>query len=77
MATLERRIEKLEAVLLTVRLDHMTDDELAAHIETLPRGSGKRLEAFVALILRRPSAYPVVESDPAYDENWLDFDAEP
>lgn len=36
MATLERRIEKLEAVLLTVRLDHLSDAELRTYAHTPP-----------------------------------------
>ncbi len=77
MASLEARIAALESVLLAVKLDNLSDAELEAHIATLPRGSAKRLEATIALIMRRRSMYPVTEVDPAYTEGWLDDDQEP
>ncbi len=77
MASLEARIAALESVLLAVKLDNLSDAELEAHIATLPHGSAKRLEATIALIMRRRSAFPVVADDPAYVEGWLDDDQEP
>ncbi len=77
MRNLEARIAALESVLLAVRLDNLSDEQLPAHIDSLPRGSAKRLEAVIALILRHPSAYPMAVNDPIYDPDWADDDPEP
>ena len=77
MASLEARIAALESVLLAVKLDNLSDAELEAYTQTLPRGTPKRLEAVIALVMRRRSMYPVTEVDPAYSEGWLDDDQEP
>lgn len=68
MQNLEHRVAKLEADLLKVRFDELTDDELRAHAATLPFKSPKQYEAIIALILRHPSTLPIVYDDPAYAE---------
>ena len=68
MQNLEHRVAKLEADLLKVRFDELSDDELRAHAATLPFKSHKQYEAIIALILRHPSTLPIVYDDPAHAE---------
>ncbi len=77
MATLERRIEKLEAVLLTVRLDHLSDAELRTYAHTLPFKSPRYIEVVLALIMRRRSTLPMYAVDPINDPSWSDDDPAP
>ena len=68
MLNLESRVAKLEAVLSKVTLSELTDDQLRAHIETLPSRSPAMYEAVIALVLRHPSTLPIIHDDPAYAE---------
>jgi len=68
MSNLNHRVAKLEAELLKVRFDDMSDDELRAHADTFPFKSPKQYEAIIALILRHGSAFPIIHDDPAYAE---------
>lgn len=68
MTSLEHRVAKLEAELLKVRFEELTDDQLRAHAATLPEGSPAMYEAVIALILRHPSTLPIIHDDPAYAE---------
>lgn len=68
MLNLESRVSKLEAVLSKVTLSELTDDQLRAHIDTLPSGSRAMYEAVIALVLRHPSTLPIIHDDPAYAE---------
>jgi len=61
---LESRLAKLEAVEFRVNLDELTDAELNAHADTLPFGSSAMYAAIIALVLRHPSAFPVMKSVP-------------
>lgn len=64
MSTLDHRVAKLEAELLKVRFDAMSDDELRAYAATFPFKSPKQYEAIIALINRHGSAFPIVHDDP-------------
>ena len=68
MRCLENRVAKLEAVLLKVHFEDLSDDELRAHAATFPFKSPKQYEAIIALILRHGSKLPIIHDDPAYDE---------
>lgn len=75
MTTLENRVAALEAELLKVRFDDLSDDELRAYAYAQPFKSPKQYEALISLILRHPSASPVVHDDPAHknindDPDW-------
>jgi hypothetical protein len=59
MATLESRLEKLEAALQVSDLANMTDAELDAYAGTLPFQSGAQVAAIITLLGRHPSAFPV------------------
>jgi hypothetical protein len=50
-----------------VDLKAMTDDELLAHAGKFPMFSSEMYAAIVTLVLRRPSAFPVVYDDPDYE----------
>ena len=62
----ENRVARLEGAQSKANLKSMTDDELSAHISTLPFESSEGYEAIIALVLRHPSAFPVVHDDPDY-----------
>ena len=64
MASLETRVAKMEKDAADVDLKTMTDDELMAHARKFPMFSSEMYGAIVTLILRRPSAFPVVNDDP-------------
>jgi len=66
MQSLENRVQKLEAKLLKVRFEELSDDELRAHADTLPFKSPKQYEAIIALILRHGSAFPIIPDEQAY-----------
>ncbi len=68
MSNIETRLAKLEAELLKVRFDDLSDDELMAHAATFPFKSPKQYEAIIALILRHGSTLPIIYDDPAYAE---------
>ena len=68
MPSLEHRVAKLEAELLKVRFEELSDDELRAHAYSLPFKSPKQYEAIIALILRHGSTLPIIHDDPAYAE---------
>ncbi len=68
MRNLENRVKKLEANLLRVRLDDLSDDELRAYAFSFPFKSPKQYEAIISLILRHGSAFPIIHEDPAYAE---------
>ncbi len=75
MPSLECRVAKLEAELLKVRFDDLSDDDLRAHAATFPFKSPKQYEAIIALILRHGSAFPIIHDDPAHktgndDPDW-------
>ena len=64
MTALEHRVAKLEAELLKVRFDDLSDDELRAYAATFPFKSHKQYEAIIALVLRHPSTLPIIHDDP-------------
>jgi hypothetical protein len=75
MLNLKNRVARLEGAQSKVNLMSMTDDELSAHINTLPFESAEGYAAIIALVMRHPSAFPVVHDDPAHkvgSEKWND-----
>ena len=68
MATLEQRIGKLEAELLKVRFEELSDDELRAYSRAQPFRSPEEWSSALALVLRHPSAFPVVSDEQARAE---------
>lgn len=66
MSNLNHRVAKLEAELLKVRFEELTDDELRAHAYSLPFKSSRQYGALISLILRHGSALPIVYDDPDY-----------
>lgn len=66
MTALEHRVAKLEAELLKVRFDDLSDDELRAYAYAQPFKSPKQYEALIALINRRGSAFPIIHDDPEW-----------
>ena len=68
MATLEQRIGKLEAELLKVRFEELSDDELRAYSRAQPFRSPEEWRSALALVLRHPSAFPVVSDEQARAE---------
>lgn len=64
MARLEQRIANMEQAVADVALHAMTDEELLAHAGKFPMFSSEMYTAIVTLVLRRPSAFPVVHDDP-------------
>ena len=66
MRNLENRVARLESAWANVSLQALSDAELSAHIATLPFKSSEQYGAIIALVLRHPSAFPVVKDDPAY-----------
>jgi len=77
MSNIETRLAKLEAELLKVRFDDLSDDELMAHAATFPFKSPKQYEAIIALTLRHGSTLPIIYDDPAYAERDADRMATP
>jgi hypothetical protein len=66
MPSLEMRVATLEKAAAHVDLKAMTEDELLAYAGTFPMFSSAMYAAIVTLVLRRPSAFPVVYDDPDY-----------
>ena len=66
MQNLEHRVAKLEAELLKVSFEELSDDELRAHACSLPFQSPRQYKALIALILRHPSTLPIIHDDPAH-----------
>ena len=67
MPRLETRVAKMEKAAAHVGLKAMTDDELLTHAGKFPMFSSEMYGAIVTLVLRRPSAFPVVYDDPEYE----------
>jgi len=74
MRNLETRLAKLEAELMKVRLEELSDDELRAHAAIFPFKSPKQYEAIIALILRHGSTLPTIHDDPAHKNSNSDPD---
>ena len=72
MTNLETRVARLEGTQSKANLESMTDDELSAHISTLPFESPEGYDAIIALVMRHPSAFPVVHDAP--DHETIDSD---
>lgn len=68
MPSLEHRVAKLEAEMLKVRFEEMTDDELRAYSRAQPFRSPEEWRSALALVLRHPSAFPVVSDEQARAE---------
>lgn len=66
MPSLENRVAKLEAELLKVRFDDLSDDQLRDYAYSLPFKSSRQYGALISLILRHGSALPIVYDDPDY-----------
>lgn len=66
MPSLDMRLAKLEKAVAHVDLKAMTDDELLAYAGKFPMFSSEMYAAIITLVLRRPSAFPVVYDDPDY-----------
>ena len=66
MASLETRVANMEKDAAHVNLKAMSDDELMAYARRFPMFSSEMYAAIVTLVLRRPSAFPVVYNDPDY-----------
>ncbi len=64
MSNLKDRVAKIEQAVGDVDLKAMSDDELLCHAGTFPMFSDGMYAAVVTLVLRRPSAFPVVYDDP-------------
>ncbi|OQW85819.1 MAG: hypothetical protein BWK72_20315 [Rhodoferax ferrireducens] len=58
----------MEAELLKVRFEEMSDDELRAYAYSLPFKSPKQYEALISLINRHGSAFPIVSDEQARAE---------
>ena len=67
MPSLETRLATLEKAAAHVNLKSMTDDELLAYAGKFPMFSSEMYGAIVTLVLRRPSAFPVVYDDPDHE----------
>jgi len=65
MPSLEHRVAKLEAELLKVRFDDLSDDELRAYSRAQPFRSPEEWRSALASVLRHPSAFPVVSDEQA------------
>lgn len=61
---LENRVARLESAQANVSLQALSDAELRAHIATLPFKSSEHYGAIISLVLRHPSAFPVVREVP-------------
>ena len=66
MASLETRVANMEKDGAHANLKAMSDDELMAYARRFPMFSSEMYAAIVTLVLRRPSAFPVVYNDPDY-----------
>ena len=66
MPSLETRVAKMEKDAAHVNLKAMSDEELMAYARRFPMFSSEMYAAIVTLVLRRPSAFPVVYDDPDY-----------
>ena len=66
MPSLDTRVAKLEKAAAHVDLKAMSDEELMAYARRFPMFSSEMYAAIVTLVLRRPSAFPVVYDDPEY-----------
>ncbi len=66
MASLETRVANMEKDAAHVNLKAMSDEELMAYARRFPMFSSEMYAAIVTLVLRRPSAFPVVYNDPDY-----------
>ena len=66
MPRLETRVATLEKAAAHVDLKAMSDEELMAYARRFPMFSSEMYGAIVTLVLRRPSAFPVVYDDPDY-----------
>jgi hypothetical protein len=66
MASLETRVANMEKDAAHVNLKAMSDEELMAYARRFPMFSSEMYAAIVTLVLRRPSAFPVVYDDPDY-----------
>ena len=67
MASLETRVANMEKDAAHVNLKAMSDEELMAYARRFPMFSSEMYAAIVTLVLRRPSAFPVVYDDPDYE----------
>ena len=67
MPSLDMRVAKLEKAAAHVDLKAMSDEELMAYARRFPMFSSEMYGAIVTLVLRRPSAFPVVYDDPDYE----------
>ena len=67
MPSLETRVATLEKAAAHVDLKAMTDDELLAYAGKFPMFSSEMYGAIVTLVLRRPSAFPVVYDNPDHE----------
>ena len=66
MASLETRVANMEKDAAHVNLKAMSDEELMAYARRFPMFSSEMYAAIVTLVLRRPSAFPIVYNDPDY-----------
>ena len=66
MASLDTRVANMEKDAAHVNLKAMSDEELMAYARRFPMFSSEMYAAIVTLVLRRPSAFPVVYNDPDY-----------
>ena len=66
MPSLDMRVAKLEKAAAHGDLKAMSDEELMAYARRFPMFSSEMYGAIVTLVLRRPSAFPVVYDDPDY-----------
>ena len=66
MPRLETRVATLEKAAAHVDLKAISDEELMAYARRFPMFSSEMYAAIVTLVLRRPSAFPVVYDDPDY-----------
>ena len=67
MRRIEKRISHMEKATAHVDLKAMSDDGLLAYAGKYPMFSSEMYAAIVTLVLRRPSAFPVVYDDPDYE----------
>lgn len=68
MPSLENRVAKLEAEMLKVRFEELTDDELRAYSRAQPPRSPEEWGSALALVLRHPSAFPIISDEQARAE---------
>ena len=64
MKNLGKRMSQLEKVRAAANLKNMTDEELDTHLKTFDTVTDDFMDALIAQINRKGSAFPIIEADP-------------